>query len=153
MRLRAEDDADVTVLSSFLQDAVVTMRDMAYLPSSKRFAMVVSRFMWETVGDGGTDGDGAADYHRVTTGVHFDNVLSAVTRNLPRAGSDRALELLAIHSQPAQDGAATLTLIFSGGASVRLSVECIDCQAQDMGEPRPARHKPNHSVTDDVRFR
>ena len=42
LRLRAADGDDIPVLSACLQDAVVPVADMAYLPSEARFVMVAN---------------------------------------------------------------------------------------------------------------
>ena len=47
LKLIALDEEDLAVVSSHLQDAVVRVGDMAYLPSKKRFAAVLNRFDWE----------------------------------------------------------------------------------------------------------
>jgi hypothetical protein len=53
--------------------------------------------------------------------------------------------LLSIMAEPAAEApAAVLTLVFAGGAAVRLEVECVDAQMQDIGQPYPVRHAPKH---------
>ena len=47
-RVRAEDGEDLTIAAAHLQDAVATVGDVAFLPDERRFAMVFSRFRWET---------------------------------------------------------------------------------------------------------
>jgi hypothetical protein len=54
LKLIALDEEDLAVLSSLLQDAVVRVADMTYLPGQKRFAAVLNRFDWEkAVSEGG----------------------------------------------------------------------------------------------------
>jgi hypothetical protein len=47
IKLRARDVDDMQVLSSCLQDALVSVGDIAYLKAEKRFVLVANRFMWE----------------------------------------------------------------------------------------------------------
>ena len=47
LKLIALDEEDLSVVSSHLQDAVMRVSDMAYLPSQQRFAAIVNRFDWE----------------------------------------------------------------------------------------------------------
>jgi len=47
LKLIALDEEDLAVVSSLLQDAVVRVADMTYLPAHKRFAAIVNRFVWE----------------------------------------------------------------------------------------------------------
>jgi hypothetical protein len=46
IRLRAEDDEDLKIVSACLQDAILPIGDMGFLPDEKRFVMVVNRFRW-----------------------------------------------------------------------------------------------------------
>ena len=47
LKLRAEDEEDLAVVSTILQDALVPVAEMAYLPEEKRFVLVANRFKWE----------------------------------------------------------------------------------------------------------
>lgn len=49
LKLIALDAEDLAVVSAHLQDAVLKVADMAYLPREKRFAMLVNRFDWASV--------------------------------------------------------------------------------------------------------
>ena len=48
LKLLALDEEDLQVVSSHLQDAVVRVGDMVFLPSQKRFVAIVNRFDWES---------------------------------------------------------------------------------------------------------
>ena len=71
LKLLALDVEDLQVVSSHLQDAVVRVGDMAYVPSQKRFAAILNRFDWESAEK---DGKG---YKRLRTALRFDGVLRA----------------------------------------------------------------------------
>ena len=77
LKLLALDEEDLQVLSSHLQDAVVRVGDMAYLPSQKRFAAILNRFDWESASE-----KGAKDYRRRRTALRFDRVLRAQHKEL-----------------------------------------------------------------------
>ena len=47
LRLKARDADDLEVISASLQDAIVAIGDMTYLPMEQRFVMVANRFKWE----------------------------------------------------------------------------------------------------------
>ena len=47
LKLRAEDAEDLAVISAILQDALVPVGEMAYLPEEQRFVLVANRFRWE----------------------------------------------------------------------------------------------------------
>src|SRR5436189_2142552 len=91
LKLIALDEEDLAVVSSLLQDAVVRVADMTYLPGQKRFAAVLNRFDWEKA----LSGDGKS-YRRRRTALRFDRVFAAQLKNIkPRAG-ERILLLLVV---------------------------------------------------------
>ena len=47
LRLQAREPDDLEIVSAMLQDAVIAVRDMAFLPAERRFVMVANRFRWE----------------------------------------------------------------------------------------------------------
>ncbi len=47
LALMAEDEEDLAILSAHLQDAVMRVGDLAYLPKSRRFAAFLNRYCWE----------------------------------------------------------------------------------------------------------
>ncbi len=128
------------VISACLQDAVVTVGDMTFLPKERRFALMANRFIWEE------QADGPDICHRIRAGVHFDDVLNVAVRDIPRKRKDKALELLAVEPIPGEDATATIILLFAGGGNIRLDVECIDCHLTDVSEPWPTHCRPCHQA-------
>jgi hypothetical protein len=136
LKLRGEDEEDLAVISAVLQDALVAVSEMAWLPEEKRFALVANRFLWEPPAGGPR-----RNFERRLSGLRFDGVGAVQRRGFhPREG-DRLLVLLAIR---AEDGA--IRLDFAGGSSIRLEVERILCHLDDLGEPWPTRWRPRHPV-------
>jgi hypothetical protein len=146
LRLRAEDAEDVTVLAACLQDATLRATDMAWQPKQRRFVLVLNRFRWEDETRVNAKGKlvRARPHVRVAAGLHFDGVLKVQSNGIDRDGN-APLELLSIIAEPgAEPPAAMLTLVFAGGGAVRLDVECVDAQMQDLGQPYPVRRAPKH---------
>ena len=52
LRLKAEDQDDLTVISAALQDAVGQLGDFSFDARSRRFLMVVNRYRWEAARPG-----------------------------------------------------------------------------------------------------
>ena len=71
-RLIAFDADDLAVIAANLQDALIRVGDMAYLPRSKQFAMVAARFDWVGAAARKT---GSSCCERCRTGLHFGRVL------------------------------------------------------------------------------
>jgi Protein of unknown function (DUF2948) len=141
LKLIALDEDDLSVVSSLLQDAVLRVADMTYVPAQKRFAAVLNRFDWETAVK---EGDNDREFRRRRSALRFDRVFGAQLKNIkPRAG-DRVLSLLAVRFEPDEPPSGHVTLYFSGDASIQLQVECIEVELRDLGPEWRTRSKPMH---------
>jgi len=138
LKLRAEDEEDLAVISAILQDALVAVGEMAWLPEEQRFVLVANRFRRETVPTGSRP-----DLQRTMSGLRFDGVKNVQRRGFSPRDSERLLVLLAIRA-----GAGALYLDFAGGSSIRIEVDRILCHLDDLGEPWPTRWQPRHPVED-----
>lgn len=138
LRLVAFDADDLSVISAHLQDALVRVGDMAWLPEQDRFALVLSRFDWIAAGEGRCE--------RATAGLHFDRVRTVRQCAVPQTTPNVILELLAISFEPTEAPAGQVTLTFAGGAAIRLEVECLEACARDMGPRWTARRQPGHAL-------
>jgi len=138
LKLIALDEEDLSVVSTHLQDAVMRVADMAYVPSQQRFAAVLSRFDWERVADGDKG------YARRSAALRFDRVRGAQLKHLKPRAASRVLSLLAISFEPTEPPSGYVTLTFSGDVSIRLEVECIEAELRDLGPAWRTRHAPRH---------
>ena len=138
LKLRAEDAEDLAVISACLQDALVPVRDFAYVPEERSFLFVANRFRWE---NGLRALSAEASFERTLCGMTFSEVTAVSYSGFRRNEASRLLSLLAIR---AEDGAVTLE--FSGGAAIRLDVARLLCHARDFGEPWPTPWQPSHEL-------
>ena len=150
LKLVALDAEDLGVISAHLQDAVVRLGDMTFLPGEKRFAAVANRFDWARALAGGKQKQASKDLERRRTGIRFERVLSAQVHGLNLQDKSAALALLAVTFMPHDanepvDGDVTLT--FSGGAAIRLKVECLEVEMKDLGAAWSAKRAPEHPET------
>lgn len=145
LKLRCEDEEDVVVLSSLLQDALVPMAELAWLPAEKCFVFVASRFVWSECIDVTLPAGeaGIECYSRQNFGVTLEGARAVKSRGIDIDDKSRILELLAITAAPGK-GAATIELVFAGGAGIRVECERIAVHGQDVGEPWPTLHRPRH---------
>ena len=139
LKLIALDEQDLEIVSSHLQDAVVRVGDLAYVPSQRRFAAILNRFNWEKATKTAANAN-----ERRRTALRFDRVLGAQIRSLKPSASDRVLALLAVRFEASDHPSGYVTLTFSGDASIRLHVECIEAELTDLGPAWRARSKPQH---------
>ena len=138
--LAAADAEDLEAISARLQDAVAQVKDLVYLPKSRRFAGLFNRFKWES--------DAPRSGVRVRAGLHVDGVLSAKSCNLRTSNPDAVASLLALRFQPTggDNPGGTIELVFSGGGILRLEVECIDAELADLSGEWAARGRPVHEL-------
>jgi hypothetical protein len=143
LKLRAEDADDLAVLSACLQDALVPVRDLAYVPSQQIFVFVANRFRWES---GLRPMPGEGERQRILCAVTFSVVGGVSYRGFRRSDEDRILALLAIRPEANGAGGTAILLEFSGGAAIRLEVAHILCHAKDLGEAWPTPWHPRHDA-------
>ena len=160
LKLRVKDEEDLTVLSSLLQDAVLPVQDMTFLPGERRFVMVLNRFRWERAPetlafeeeDAGEDQEedvrfedvtGASLYERVNCGLTFDNVKLARFRGFDPEERGRILELLALEMRD-----KSLFLRFADEVEVELVIQRLSGHLEDLGEPWPTTRRPSHPDDD-----
>lgn len=141
LKLIALDQEDLAVLSAHVQDAVVRVGDVTYLPGEKRFAMVINRFDWSKPSKAG-------GYIRARSGLRFEKVLSAQVAGIDLGDKAKVLSLLAVTFQLEDEPSGWVELVFSGKAAIRLRVECIESELRDLGAQWATKTKPTHPEED-----
>jgi Protein of unknown function (DUF2948) len=125
LKLVALDRDDMEVVSTHLQDAVVSVGDVYWRPEEKRLVIGLARFDWESLN--------SRQYQRRRTALRFDRVSSVKCRNVDCKDKKAMLNLLAVEFEETDPPAGVVTLTFSGGGAVRLEVECLECELVDLG--------------------
>lgn len=143
LKLIALDEDDLKVLSANLQDAVVRASDLAYVPRAKRFVLMVNRFNWQKALDT-SDAVGTAGFERRMAAVRFEKVLKAQCKGLVPGAKGGVLNLLSVVFTPDVAPGGAVVLTFSGGAAIRLTVECIEAEVRDLGSAWEAKSRPEH---------
>ena len=142
LKLVALDEEDLIVFSAYLQDAVMRVDDLNFLPKENRFAFAANRFVWTK----GQPAKGRVVNERRRTAIHFDHVEKVQTYNILRDQPDAILILLAIQFLPSNAPAGTIDLIFSGDGVVRLYVDLIEAQMADLGGAWETQSRPEHAL-------
>ena len=144
LKLMALDEEDLAIVSAHVQDAVLKVSDLVYLPKEQRFAVGMNRFIWEKALDGKRQ-----DYERRRAALTFDRIKSVKTTRIRRDRPDAVLELLAIGFEPSDAPAGFVTLYFAGGGAVRLEVEVVEARLADLGTAWATQARPTHELTAD----
>jgi hypothetical protein len=142
LKLIALDTEDLAVMSAHLQDAVLKVGDMAWLPREHRFALVANRFDWE--------GAVSGLRRRRRTGLAFSRVMAARVTGFDLSRKDTVLNLLAVTFRETESPSGEIDLVFSGGAAIRLEVECLEGQMSDLGPAWETACCPAHQVSDEA---
>ncbi len=144
VKLQAQDASDLEVMAAHLQDAILRVGDFAWLPKTRRFAGLGTRFCWEAVDVAkGTPKKGKS-FYRTLTGFHFDNVTSVRARGFDQGDVEAFLVVLELGFEPGEDEAGTVRLAFAGGAELALEVECLDAAMSDIAAPWQSDQLPKH---------
>ena len=145
LKLIALEPDDLALVSAHLQDAVLTVGDMAFRADDLRFVMLLNRFDWlaaearTPTGANGTAGE------RRRAALRIERVLGAKTTGIDLARVSDPLELLALQFEPAAEPpGGQISLVFAGGGAIRLDVECVEVAVEDVGAAWRAVSRPRH---------
>jgi len=147
LKLIALEAEDLKILSVHLQDAVLNVGDIAYLPRERRLAALFNRFDWSDAEVAGQAKSGQTMYTRRRCALRFENVKGARLKNIDLADKKQVLNLLAIQFEPhgADDPSGFVSLVFAGDAGILLDVDCIEAEMRDLGGAWATASKPEHS--------
>jgi hypothetical protein len=142
LKFVALDQDDLAVVSTHLQDAVVKVADVVWLPHEKRLVIGLNRFDWEATLEPNPQ------FRRRRSALRFDRVLGCKCRHVTPADKQTVLNLLAVEFDEKDAPAGIVTLTFSGGAALRLEVECLEAELADLGAAWFTTACPGHPVDD-----
>jgi len=141
LKLIALDEQDLGIISACVQDAVMKVGDLEFLPAAKRFVVPMNRFAWEKKSSFFRQHN-----ERRQSVLHFDRVLGAKLSGIARDKPAEVLSLLAISFVPLSGPAGIVELIFAGDGAVMLEVECIEARLADLGSAWEAASRPAHGA-------
>ena len=144
LKLVALDPEDLAIVSTHLQDAVLRVGDIVFLPRERRFAIEVRRFDWEAGFD--------QPPQRRLTCMHFDQVKGVRVRGIDQTNKNAVLNLLAISFDETDAPSGTATLIFAEGGAIQIDVECVELQMKDVGPVWAADGRPIHDESSTERL-
>lgn len=145
LKLLAQDDGDLQVISALVQDAVFQAPDMAWQHGKRRFACLLNRFRWE---DRAAAEAAGRPYERARTLLVIDGVTAVRSFGFDRKDRDLVLSLLSLDWSAGADGAGKITLVLAGDGAVEVEVEALDISLQDVTRPyvAPSGKAPDHGA-------
>ena len=141
LKLIGKNKEDLKVISAYLQDSVVTVKDIVFLKKNRTFIMIVNRFMWEDIEKGVF-----RENKRIRCALKFDEVIGVKSKNINQKNKNRSLECLAIKSNLNSDNNYEIKIYFSGDGIITLVLEAIEVIMQDLGRPWMVKSAPSHKI-------
>ena len=105
----------------------------------KRLVIALNRFDWEAANDV------TPQFRRRRAALRFERVSACKCRNCTPVEKDQVLNLLAVSFEATDQPAGVITLMFSGGAALRLEVECLEAELADLGPTWGTECCPAHT--------
>jgi len=139
LKLLATSDEDLRVIAAHLQDAIVSVQDIANLEKNRIFLIQLNRFMWEDIEKGVFRKN-----KRIRTVLKFDNVFSVKSKNINAKNDKNFLDFLTIECNLLPDKSYEIKLIFSGDSVIKIKAEVIDVSLDDQGLPWETKAQPKH---------
>jgi hypothetical protein len=139
LKFVALDRDDLEVMSTHLQDALVKVADVVWRPQERRLVMGLNRFDWLSA-----ECCTRPELRRCRAALRFERVSACKCKHVNPAGKEDILNLLAVEFEETDAPAGVVTLFFSGGAALRLEVECLEAELADLGPTWTVGARPVH---------
>jgi len=91
LKLLGKHQEDLKIISAYLQDSIIIVKDIVFLKENRIFIMIVNRFMWEDVEKGVF-----RQNKRIRCAVKFEEVIKVESKNINQKSKNKPLECLAI---------------------------------------------------------
>ena len=144
LKLKANSEDDLRVISAHLQDSITQVKNIAHLKKNRIFLVQFNRFMWEDVEKGVFRKN-----KRIQSILKFENVIKVFSKNLNQKNINLFLDFLAIETKILSDKSYEVKLYFAGDIMIKIQPEVIECSLEDQGEPWDTKNKPKHDFFDD----
>ena len=141
LKLIGKNEEDLKIISAYLQDSVVIIKDIVFLKKNRTFIMILNRFMWEDIEKGVFRKN-----KRIRCAVKFEEVLKVHSKNINQKNKSKPLEYLAIKSSLTPENTFKIKIFFSGDSIITIIVEVINVILQDLGKPWIVKYIPKHKI-------
>lgn len=143
LRLIAQDQSDIPVVSSLVQDAVFPADEMRFDRKARRFAILLNRFRWE---DSDLARKQGRKFERVRSLLIVQDVLRVRSSGIDRTDRETIFSILSISFQETQDGMGKLSIVLAGDGEIELEVETLELTLDDVTRPylAPSGKAPDH---------
>ena len=141
LKLSGKNQEDLKVISAYLQDSILIIRDLVFLKKNRTFIMIVNRFMWEDVEKGIFRRN-----KRIRCAIKFEEVFKVMSKNINQENKNRPLECLAIKCAQTLEKIYVIKIFFAGNSIITIKSEAIEVVIHDLGKPWNVKHIPQHKI-------
>ena len=141
LKLTGKNEEDLKVISAYLQDSVVIVKDIVFLKKNRTFIMILNRFMWEDLENGVFNKN-----RRIRSAIKFEEVLEVNSKSINQKNKNKALEYLAIKCSLVPNNFFKIKIFFSGDSIITLISEVIEVTMNDLGKPWKVKYFPTHRI-------
>jgi len=141
LKLVCKNQEDLNVISAYLQDSIVTSKDIKFLKKNRTFLMIVNRFMWEDVEKGIF-----RESKRIRCAIKFEHILLVKSKRINQKNKNKPLECLAIKSEKLSSNNYDIKILFSGDSVISLVSEVLEVYMQDLGKAWNVKRIPVHKI-------
>ena len=141
LKLLGKNQEDLKIISAYIQDSILIIKDIAFLKQNRTFVMIVNRFMWEDVEKGVF-----RQNKRIWCAVKFEEVIKVESKNINQKNKNKLLECLAIKCSSTSDETYRIKIFFAGEGIITIISEVIEVALHDLGKPWNVKHIPIHKI-------
>tara|TARA_Y100000590_G_scaffold58314_1_gene61622 strand:- start:316 stop:765 length:450 start_codon:yes stop_codon:yes gene_type:complete len=141
IKLIGKNEEDLKIISAYIQDSVVTVKDMVFLKKNRMFLLIVNRFMWENIVDSSNK-----ENQRVKCAIKFEGIFEVKSKKINQQNKEKRLEFLTIECNRILDKNYEIKFFFAGGSIITLISEFIEVSMHDLGKPWAVKHVPKHKI-------
>jgi len=141
LKLLGKHQEDLKIISAYLQDSILIVKDIVFLKHNRTFIMIVNRFMWENVEKGVF-----RQNKRIRCAVKFEEVIKVESKNINQKNKNKPLECLAIKCSSIFDETYKIKIFFAGNSVITVTLEAIEVALHDLGKPWNVKHIPIHKI-------
>ena len=141
LKLLGKNQEDLKIISAYLQDSILIVKDIVFLKHNRTFIMIVNRFMWEDV-----EKEVFRQNKRIRCAVKFDEVIKVECKNINQKSRNKLLECLTIKCSSIFDKVYRIKIFFAGDSIITIVSEAIEVTLHDLGKPWNVKHIPTHKI-------
>ena len=141
LKLLGKNQEDLKIISAYLQDSILIVKDIVFLKQNRIFIMIVNRFMWEDIEKGVF-----RQNKRIRCAVKFEEVIKVKSKNINQKNKNKPLECLAIKCSSIFEETYKIKIFFAGNSIITIISEVIEVALQDLDKPWNVKHIPIHKI-------